>query len=116
MGSGLMPDGHRRSREFWTDTMEAGPPNPPAHVHRLPAAVRFALVGLVAAVFLLLVAVSLMGVYVYQQQQYIQGRGELRDRENAQLQEQQRQGICDLLDQLPEGGLLERPRAKYGCG
>jgi len=111
-----MPDGRRRSREHWTDTMEAGPPNPPAHVHRLPPVVRIAVVGLVGAVFLLLVAVAFLTMYVYKQQQYIQGKGEQRDAERAQLQEQQRRGMCDLLDQLPEGGLLERPRAKYHCG
>lgn len=111
-----MPDGHRRSRTGWADAMEAGPPSPPAHTHRLPPLVRYAIVGLTGAMFCLLVAVSLLSVYVYQQQQYVQGKGEQRDRENARLEEQQRQGICDLLDQLPEGGLLERPRTKYGCG
>jgi hypothetical protein len=39
-----------------------------------------------------------------------------RDAENARLHEQIRQSMCDLLDQLPEGGLLQRPREKYGCG
>jgi len=111
-----MPDGHRRSREGWADTMEAGPSNPPAHTHRLPPLVRVAIVGLGAAVFLLLIAVGFLTVYVYQQQQYIQGRGVQRDRENVQLQERIRMGVCDLLDQLPEGGLLERPRHKYHCG
>ena len=111
-----MPDGHRRSREGWADTMEAGPADPPAHTHRLPPMVRVAVVGLGAAVFLLLVAVGFLTVYVYQQQQYIQGKGAQRDRETAAAQERLRQGICDLLDQLPEGGLLERPRTKYHCG
>lgn len=32
-------------------------------------------------------------------------RGEQRDRQ-----------YCDLLDTLPEGGLLDRPRAVYDCG
>ena len=96
--------------------MEAGPPNPPAHVHRLPPVVRIAVVGLVAAVFLLLVAVGFLTIYVYQANQYVQGRGEFRDRETARLQEQQRRATCDLLDQLPEGGLLDRPRTKYHCG
>lgn len=96
--------------------MEAGPPSPPAHVHRLPKVVRLALSGLVFAVFLLLVAVGFLTVYVHQANQYVQGRGEYRDRETARLEEQIRTSICDLLDQLPEGGLLDRPREKYGCG
>lgn len=49
-------------------------------------------------------------------EQYIQGKGEQRDRENTALQEQIRRSLCDLLDQLPQGGLLDLPRAKYGCG
>ena len=111
-----MPDGRRRSREHWTDAMEDGPPAAPAHTHRLPPVVRISVVGLVAATFLLLIAVGLLSTYVYQQQQYIQGKGVQRDRENARLHEQIRQSMCDLLDQLPEGGLLQRPRDKYGCG
>ena len=96
--------------------MEAGPPNPPAHVHRMPRVFRIAVVGLVGAVFLLLVAVGLIANAVLQQQQYIEGRGVQRDAENARLHEQIRQAQCDLLDQLPEGGLLEAPRTKYHCG
>ena len=111
-----MPDGRRRSREHWTDSMEAGPPNPPAHVHRLPTVFRIAVVGLTAAVFLLLIATGLLATYVYQQQQYIQGKGVQRDQENARLLEKIREAQCDLLDQLPEGGLLEAPRTKYHCG
>ena len=111
-----MPDGHRRSREGWADAMEAGPPDPPAHTHRLPPLVRVSIVGLGAAVFLLLIAVGFLTVYVYQQQQYIEGRGQFRDRENDRTNQRINDAICDLLDQLPEGGLLERPRHKYGCG
>lgn len=39
-----------------------------------------------------------------------------RDEQAARLQQSFRQGICDVMDQLPAGGLLERPREKYGCG
>jgi hypothetical protein len=112
-----MPDGRRRSREHWADAMEArNRRSAPAHTHRLPPVVRISVVGLVAAVFLLLSPSGCSSTYVYQQQQYIQGKGVQRDAENARLQEQIRQSMCDLLDQLPEGGLLQRPREKYGCG
>lgn len=51
---------------------------------------------------------------------YVQGRGEYRDREAERLereaQERIRAGLCDLLDQLPVSPLLDQPRAKYGCG
>lgn len=111
-----MPDGRRRSREHWTDSMEAEPANPPAHVHRLPPVIRIAGVGLTIAVALVIVALVLVGLAVYQADQYVKGRGEYRDQENARTNERINRAMCDLLDQLPEGGLLERPRTKYHCG
>lgn len=105
-----------RSRLGWADEMTAEPAVPPEHTHRLPRVVRLALIGLTAAVFLSLAADGLLATYVFQQQQYIAGKGQQRDRENARTNERINSAICDLLDQLPEGGLLERPRAKYGCG
>lgn len=96
--------------------MDEEPRRTAGHTHRLPKVVRVAIVGLAAAVFLALTGVGLLATYVYQQQQYIEGRGVQRDAEQARLQERLRQAQCDLLDQLPAGGLLERPRAKYHCG
>ena len=97
--------------------MEDGPPAAPAHTHRLPLIVRFGILGLTGAVFLLLVAVGLLATYVYQQQQYIQGKGVQRDAENARLEEQIREGMCELLDTFPAGLQgLERARTKYHCG
>lgn len=101
--------------------MEAPPQDPPAHVHRLPRVVRVAVAGLVLAVFLLLVALGLMAVFVYQQQLYIEGRGEYRDREAARIEtetsERLRRAMCDLLDTFPEDApALERAREKYQCG
>lgn len=53
-------------------------------------------------------------------EEYVQGKGEQRDHERAALEELMReldrQAACDLLDQFPVGGWLDRPRAKYGCG
>lgn len=92
------------------------PIDAPEHSHKLPGGVRLAIAGLIVVQFLLIVAVGLISVYVYQQQQFIQGRGEYRDAEAVRLEERIRRSTCDLLDQFPEGGLLERPRNKYGCG
>ena len=75
-----------------------------------------AVIGLAAMSALLLVGIVVGAVYVYQQQQFIEGRGELRDQENERLNQRINDAICDLLDQLPEGELLDRPRGKYGCG
>lgn len=81
---------------------------------------------------LVLVSICILGLlagivlsYVYAQnvdrrlgrlEQYVQGRGEFRDQEQRRLEEQIRRSTCDLLDQLPQGGLLTKPRAKYHCG
>lgn len=109
-----------RSREGWADSMESGPIFGPTHAHRLPTVVRVAVVGLSAAVLLLIVAFGLMAVYVYQQQQYIEGRGEYRDREAARMEadatERLRRGICDLLDTFPaDVPSLNPARVKYDC-
>lgn len=120
MAETLSPDGSRRSREGWADAMEAGPPDRPMHTHRLPPAFRFALLGLVLAVFLCLIGMGLMATFVYQQQQYIQGRGELRDREQIQLREllreEYRLGQCKMLDEFPaDVPSLDRLRDLYEC-
>jgi len=92
----------------------------PFHHHRPPSWLRRAIIGLLALSAMNLVGLAASLYQDIQQQQYIEGRGEFRDREadrmEAEAQERLRIGICDLLDQLPEGGLLDRPRAKYGCG
>ncbi len=49
-------------------------------------------------------------------EEYVAGRGEYRDRETERLQGEIRDGICDLLDQLPPSPLLDVPRGKYSCG
>lgn len=117
-----MPENAHRSRAGWADSMESEPAGAisNAHAHRLPKSVRTALIGLAAVSFLLLVAVGFLTVYVYQADQYVQGRGAFRDAEaaraEAKSEERIRRAMCDLLDTLPEGGLLENPRGKYGCG
>ena len=86
------------------------------HTHELPRTLLTILKALVGAVVALLLATGVLTYYVLQQQQYIQGRGEIRDRENERTNQRINDAICDLLDQLPEGPLLDRPRDKYGCG
>lgn len=91
-----------------------------AHLCQIPRWLRRLVVALAVLATLQTVGLGLSAVYIYQQQQYVEGRGEYRDREALRIEEETsdllRRGICDLLDQLPEGGLLERPRVKYGCG
>lgn len=101
-----------RSRIGWADAMQEDPPTPPAHTHRLPRVVRLAIVGLTAAVFLLLIATGLLATYVYQQQQYIAGKGVQRDRENQQLNQRVTDRICELLGMAPE----DDPKADYYRG
>jgi hypothetical protein len=82
----------------------------------LPGGLLTILKALVLVVVVLTLMVGLLTYYVFQQQAYIEGRGVQRDRENEQLQQAIVDAVCDLLDQLPEGGLLDRPRDRYGCG
>jgi hypothetical protein len=98
--------------------------DPRCHSHRLPrsllALVVLCVLGLLAGIVLSYVQARRTEARLQVLEEYVQGRGEFRDREadrlEVRLRESFRQGICDLLDQLPEGGLLERPREKYGCG
>lgn len=109
----------RRSRFGWSDPMACPPSD--SHEYRLPRSARLGLIMLTAAVALLLVAVGFLFVGLYQAREYIEGRGEYRDREAARMEsetvENDRRLACDLLDTLPEGlRTLDRARAKYECG
>jgi hypothetical protein len=88
----------------------------PGHTHELPGGLLTILKALVLVVVVLTVMVGLLTYYVFQQQAYIEGRGHVRDAENERTNQRINDAICDLLDQLPEGGLLDRPRERYGCG
>lgn len=105
----------RKSRRGWPGPMSVAGLGR-GHTHDLPPSLGTILRALVVVVVVLAVMVGLLTYYVFQQQQYVQGRGEFRDRENERTNQRINDAICDLLDQLPEGGLLERPRTKYGCG
>jgi hypothetical protein len=109
------PPEKRRSRRGWPGPLSTAGVGK-GHTHQLPRSLLAILKAMVGAVVVLAVMVGLLTYYVLQQQQYIQGRGVQRDIENERTNERINDAICDLLDQLPEGGLLERPREKYGCG
>lgn len=105
----------RKSRRGWPGPMSVAGVKP-GHTHQLPGALLTILKALVLVVVVLAVMVSLLTYYVFQQQAYIEGRGHVRDAENERTNQRINDALCDLLDQLPEGGLLDRPRDRYGCG
>ena len=106
---------------FWP---KAGTAPEPLPDRRRPSPLLVALVGLVIALLVVSVLSVIYAIRVEQRlialEDYVAGRGEFRDREAVELEERLREsfrrGICDTLDQLPEGGPLDRPRTKYECG
>lgn len=104
-----------KSRRAWPGPMSIAGVGK-GHTHDLPRTLLTILKALVGAVVALLLIVGLLTYYVLQMMGYVQGRGAYRDAEADRLNERINESICDLLDQLPEGGLLDRPREKYGCG
>jgi hypothetical protein len=89
----------------------------PTHSHRLPRIVAGCLAGLIAVNVLVLTGLALLATFVYQDHEYVQGRGEYRDQETDRLEEEIRQGKCDLLDGLPaDSRVLDRLRQENGCG
>lgn len=102
-------DKPRRSRKAWPEPLPEPPGEewaPRGHTHKQPRAPL-----VIAYVAIALLAVEAAYIFIY-----ILGRGQARDEELQRIDERVTRSICDLLDQLPEGGLLDRPRLKYGCG
>jgi hypothetical protein len=96
----------RRSRFAWPTTTEPATTPAGTHDHRVKnTPLGLAFLGIV---LLFLVNVGLVG--------YVLVARETRDEQTRITNQRINDGICDLLDQLPEGGLLDRPRQKYGCG
>ena len=95
-------------------------PDHEGHDHDLkPTLLAFLVIislGLVAGIVLSYVQAQRTGDRLAVLEEFVEGRGEQRDRENDAQDVRIKRAICDLLDQLPEGRLLDRPRAKYGCG
>lgn len=121
-----------RSRAFWPAPLGRREPRPhpeddkgkPYHSHRQPRmlwVIVFVCIIVLGLICGLLMAYSVrVDGRLAALEEYVEGKGERRDREAARAEEESkertRQAMCDLLDQFPEGGLLVRPREKYGCG
>ena len=98
---------------------------PPPRERRRPSLLLAAIVACVVALLLVSTLSVIYAVRVEQRlitlEEYVQGRGEYRDREAARMEaentERTRRAACDLLDTFPEGlPALERARNKYDCG
>lgn len=87
-----------------------------ATIRLLVALVTICALGLVAGV----VIVSMQAVATEKRlsalEEYVAGKGEQRDAENARQNELIDQAVCNVLDQLPAGGRLDTVRAAYRCG
>ena len=115
-----MPDKPRRSRVGWRDMLREEDddivPGMPFHDHRPPRWIVRALAGVTITLLLVIAAVAVAGVFIWQQQLYVQGRGEYRDQESARLEEMIRVRMCSLLDALPVDPLLNEARRINNCG
>lgn len=49
-------------------------------------------------------------------EEYVAGKGKQRDADAQRQNQQFNQFVCDVLDQLPPGEVLDRVRGEYGCG
>jgi hypothetical protein len=99
----------RRSRIPWP--MRTGETTTAAgtHDHTMPKWVRFNdICG-----FLLHVVESLVIACLLI---YIIGRGEVRERQIQDTRDLVREQLCDVLDGLPEGGVLDLTRGRLHCG
>lgn len=97
------------------------PPRPAVgHSHRLPSwllvGLAIIVLGLVGSIVLVSAQATATNNRLTALEEYVAGKGHERDAENARQDQRIDAAICDLLDQLPQGGLLDRPRQKYGCG
>jgi hypothetical protein len=110
----------RRSREGWPETTEPPEWASSVHDHELPPWVRRTLLAVGAFMLLFGVGLGCLTYYVYQDHEYVMGRGQFRDAEAVRVQqqttEQIRTAMCDLLDGLPAGPLLDPTRTQYDCG
>ena len=121
-----------RSRTFWPKPLgpreeKGAEPAKTMHSHKESRQPRVLWVVAFVCIVILSIVCGLLTVYAVRVdariaalEEYVEGKGEQRDREAAALEklmrELDRQSACDLLDQFPEGGWLDRPREKYNCG
>jgi hypothetical protein len=99
----------RPSRRGWPlHTLETTTPAG-THSHKLPQGVFRILIAL--SVFMLVLAV-VDAVLVL----YIIGRGQVREAQIEETRRDVREQLCDVLDGLPQGGVLDLTRSKLDCG
>jgi hypothetical protein len=90
------------------------------HTHRLPGwlvgGVAVSLAGLLIGIVLISVQTIGTNDRLTNLEQYVAGRGQLRDAENARQDQRINDAVCAVLDQLPTGGRLDTVRVQYRCG
>ncbi len=91
------------------------------HTHEQPRSALLTVLTIVVVLLSLTVGWLLFTTYMLQKGQaettaYIEGRGAARDAENQRLNDRVDQAVCDVLDQLPAGGLFDPIREQYRCG
>lgn len=99
----------RRSRRAWPLRTQETTTSAGTHDHKLPQSIFRVVIAL--AVFLLVLAV-VDAVLVL----YIIGRGQVREQQIEQTRRDVREQLCDVLDGLPQGGVLDLTRSKLDCG
>ena len=103
-----MTEHRRRSRTAWSPPLSVAGVGE-GHTHELSRSTRLMAKLLIFAVIALMVTVGLLTFYVYQQQQYIEGKGEQRDREKAEMNQRINDRFCELLALAP----ADSPQADY---
>lgn len=102
------PSESRKSRIAWPGPMSTAGLGQ-GHSHELPdpliRRIRLLTQVLVIVGVCLVAAITMLLLLILE-------RGQMRDAE----QERIREAFCDVFDSLPEGGLLDRPRALFDCG
>lgn len=109
---------HRTPADRQAPTTPAGSGE---HSHRIPRIVVWGLSLLIAGQLLALGLTAAYAWTVNQRlaalEQYIASKGEQRDAQTADIRDQLRDAVCDVLDQLPADAPALNPlRAEYGCG
>lgn len=102
----------RRSRRTWPGPMSVAGVEP-GHEHDLPPALLARVRVLTRSLVIFGVCLAAIGTCLVL---ILLDRSNARDDQNERTNQRINDSICDLLDQLPEGGLLDRPRGKYHCG
>jgi hypothetical protein len=99
----------RPSRRGWPLRTQETTTAAGTHDHQLPQGIFRVLIAL--CVFLLVLA--LVDAFLVL---YIVGRGQVREQQIRDTREQVRESLCDVLDGLPQGGVLDLTRDRLGCG